>query len=183
MEKNLKNLFGTNSQSDEKSLEFLTAALEKNNLPGFDYLEFKQSLAALFEMKLDEITAFKSSFATASMMGLTKLKLLESGEHYRGVLRREKEQFDTALAGQTKQRVEDKATEVAALKQEITNFKKQIEDLENKILTAQKTIDGADETIKSEKEKIEKSRSNFENTYQSVLNQIEKDLENINKYL
>ncbi len=183
MERNLKNLFGSVTGLDEKSLEFLTLALEKSNLPGFDYIEYKQSLAALTEMNLEEATAFKSSFVTAATMGLTKAKLLESGEHYKGVLRKEKDQFDVALQNQTKQKVDSKVQEIAALKSDMERFKNQIIDLENKILEAQKTVDGADEIIKIEKEKIEKNQTNFENTYQSILNQMNKDLENINKYL
>jgi len=40
MQKNLTALFGENHLLDEKSVAFLTNALEKNNLPGFDYIEF-----------------------------------------------------------------------------------------------------------------------------------------------
>ena len=78
MQKDLKSLFGATHGLDEKSLNFLVKALEKNNLPGFDYIEFKQSLGSLLSMDMLEETAFKSVFATATSVGLTKDKLLIS---------------------------------------------------------------------------------------------------------
>jgi adenine-specific DNA methylase len=87
---NLKKAFSKAENMDEKSLDFLTKALQKGNLPGFDYLEFKQSLEALHAMNMDESLAFQSAFATASTMGLTKEKLLKSVSHYQKVLEQEK---------------------------------------------------------------------------------------------
>ena len=76
MQSKLKSIFGNHHGLDERSINVLTKALENANLPGFDYLEFKQSLAALTQMNMDEAMAIKSAFATASTMGLTKEKLL-----------------------------------------------------------------------------------------------------------
>ena len=42
MQKDLQSIFGQVTGLDDKSIQFLTQALSKNNLPGFDYLEFKQ---------------------------------------------------------------------------------------------------------------------------------------------
>ena len=74
----MKDIFGTHHGLDERSMESLVGALERENLPGFDYLEFKQALERLQAMDMAEETAFKSAFATASTMGLTKDKLLKT---------------------------------------------------------------------------------------------------------
>ncbi|MEZ4920023.1 MAG: hypothetical protein R2792_13045 [Saprospiraceae bacterium] len=76
----------TSDNTDEKSLTFLTQAIEKNNLPGFDYFEFKRAVSSLLQMDIDEATAYKSAFATAATMGLTKDKLLETASYYRNVV-------------------------------------------------------------------------------------------------
>ena len=183
MQSKLKKLFGDSHGLDEKSVDFLTKALEKSNLPGFDYLEYKQSLAALSEMKLDEPTSFKSAFATASTMGLTKQKLLETAVHYKEVLQREKLQFDEAMAKQMDQRVKSKEVEVEKLKKQIEEYKIKIRQLEEKIAKSQDTIDHADEHIQAAKEKIETARDNFQFTLQSIVNQIDKDIENIKAFL
>ncbi len=183
MQKDLKKVFGNTHGLDDKSVSFLTNALEKNNLPGFDYIEFKQSLAALSAMDMDEITAYKSAFATASTVGLTKSKLLETATHYKGILSKEKKQFDQAMKNQIQQKVAGKREEVEKLKQQIQAHRQKIAQLEDQIGKYQNTVDNADAEINAAKEKIEATQKGFEFTHQSILNQIDKDVENINTYL
>lgn len=183
MQKNLKALFGEHHGLDGKSVDFLTTALAKNNLPGFDYLEFKQSLGALADLSMDEETAIKSAFATAATLGLTKEKLIKTAEHYKKILNTEKSQFDAALQKQIQQKVASKQTEVQKLKSQVEDYKKKIKQLEEKILSSQRIIDSADETIRAAKEKIEGTRDNFETALQSINNQINKDIENIQNFL
>ncbi|MCI5083331.1 MAG: hypothetical protein MRY78_16660 [Saprospiraceae bacterium] len=183
MHKDLKSLFGSHHGLDDKSIEFLTKALEKNNLPGFDYIEFKQSLGALSGMGMDEGTSFKSAFATASTMGLTKDKLLKTADHYKKILANEKKQFDAALQKQLQQRVDSKVQEVEKLKKKVEEYKEKIRQLEEQIAKSQNTIDHADEHIQGAREKIEQTRENFEYALQSILNEINKDVENIETFL
>ncbi|MFK8103941.1 MAG: hypothetical protein AB8G15_15515 [Saprospiraceae bacterium] len=183
MQNNLKSIFGNNHGLDDRSIDFLTRALEKSNLPGFDYLEFKQSVAALAQMNIEEETAIKSAFTTAATMGLTKDKLLKTAGHYKEILAKEKIQFDTALQNQIQQKVAGKQAEVAKLKEQIVKHQEKIKQLQAQIEKSQLTIDGADEQINTEQSKLEETRDNFETTHQSILNQINKDIENIERYL
>ena len=183
MQKDLKSLFGDHHGLDEKSIQSLTTALAKNNLPGFDYLEYKQSLGALVKMNMDEETAFKSAYATAATVGLTKEKLLKTADHYKNVLQNEKDQFDKALQKQIDQRVKSKKAEVEKLKKQIEEYKLKIQQLEEKIAKSQSTIDNADQHIQEAVDKIETTQTNFDHTLQSVVNQINQDIENIQKYL
>ncbi|MEL6635714.1 MAG: hypothetical protein AAFW73_22425 [Bacteroidota bacterium] len=183
MQKDLKKVFGNTHGLDEKSVDFLTKALERNNLPGFDYIEFKQALAALEELQMDEATAFKSAYTTAATVGLTKHKLLETAGHYKNVLSKEHQQFAQAMQKQIQQRVGDKKQEVEKLKQQINVHKEKIAQLQEQIARFQHTVDNADAEINQAREKIEKTRNDFEYAHQSILNQIDKDIENINKYL
>ncbi len=176
-------MFGSTHGLDEKSLTFLIKALEKNNLPGFDYIEFKQSLGNLLAMDIDEITAYKSVFATAMSMGLTREKLLKTANHYKQVLEKERTQFEGALKNQMEQRVQSKLEEVEKLKKQVKDYRKKIEELESRITKAQSTIDHADEHIQQAKSKIEETKNAFEFTHQSIINQIGHDVENIENYL
>lgn len=168
---------------DEKSVEFLTNALEKNNQPGFDYLEFKLSLAKMSAMGMGEDTAYRSTFAAGSTVGLTKEKLLTTAIFYKKVLEKEKEQFDVALNNQLQKRVNSKQQEVEKLKNQIETWKAQIETLQAQIAKSQTTIDTADEQIQAEMQKINATRESFLHTHQSILNQIDLDLETINRLI
>ncbi|MCB0585931.1 MAG: hypothetical protein KDD06_11480 [Phaeodactylibacter sp.] len=183
MQQNVKTLFNAGKGLDERSINSLTKALEKSNLQGFDYIEFKQSLGKLQAMDMDEATAYKSAFVTASTMGLTKEKLLKTAEHYKKVLFNEKQQFDQALQKQMQQRVESKRTEVEKMKKQVEEYKAKIQQLEEKIAQAQNTIDHADEHIQAAREKIETTKEAFESALRSILNEIDKDIENINTIL
>ncbi len=183
MNKNLKGFFGENHGLDPKSVASLAKALEKNNLPGFDYIEFKQSLAALASMDMDEGMAYRSAFATAATVGLTKEKLLQTAQHYQNVLTKEKQSFDAAVKKQIETKLGSKYKEVEKLKKQIEDWKKQIAKLEDQIAKSQATIDNADADLSGAKEKIEATKTSFEHTFQSIVNMIKKDTDNINTYL
>lgn len=183
MAKDLKSLFGQGEGLEEKSLNFLTSALEKNDLQGFDYIEFKQSLGNLRSMNLDEATATKSVFATASSVGLTKEKLLSSANHYKNVLNKEKQQFDAALQKQMQQRVQSKLGEVKQLKTQKEEFRLKIQELEEKIAKAERSIQNASSEIEEAKQRIQATNDNFASTYQNIINQIDEDIQNINAFL
>ena len=183
MAKDLRIIFGDMHGLDEKSVDTLTKALNNANLPGFDYLEFKQSLGALSGLNMDEAMAIKSAFATAATMGLTKIKLIETAQHYKSVLAGERNKFQQALDNRVQARVEGKKLEIERLKKQVEEYKTKIKQLEDQIIKHQSTIDSADSDIQSEVEKIEGIHRNFEEAHQSILNQIDKDILNINQHL
>ncbi|MCC7505403.1 MAG: hypothetical protein IT259_08885 [Saprospiraceae bacterium] len=177
-----KSLFSAEGL-DDRSLEFLTAAIEKNNLPGFDYLEFKRAVVALKDLKLDEATAYKSAFTTASTLGLTKEKLTETAGYYRNVVAKEKEQFDQALEKQTASKVAARQDDIKRLRDQIERHKTEIARLQDEIAAYLKEAEQAESSVKLEGEKIEKSRGAFEKTHAALLLQIDRDIENIHKMI
>lgn len=179
----MKNMFGTHHGLDERSMESLVAALERENLPGFDYLEFKQALERLQALNMAEDVVFKSAFATASTMGVTKDKLVKTAGHYKQVLAREKKSFDNALAKQVDAKVKGKRKEVETLRKKLTQYEAKIKELENLKAAAEKTIAEADETIKAAQDSINDVHNRFEVTLNALVNQIDKDIDDINTYL
>lgn len=177
-----KSLFSAEGL-DDRSLEFLSNAIEKNNLPGFDYFEFKRAVAALLQMKLDEATSYKSAFATAATVGLTKDKLIETAGYYRNVLLKEKEQFDKALESQNSTKVTSREQEIKRLRDQIERHKAEISRLQDEMAGYLNQIDQAESAVKQEAEKLEKTKKSFELTHQSVLLQIDRDVESMHKYL
>ncbi len=177
-----KSLFAAEGL-DDRSLEFLTAAIEKNNLPGFDYFEFKRAVVALRELQLDEATAYKSAFTTASTLGLTKEKLAETAAYYRNLVAKEKEQFDLALEKQTATKVAGRQEDVKRLRDQIERHKLEVTRLQDEIAAYLKEIEQAEAAAQLEGEKIEKNRSAFEKTHQALLTHLDRDIENIQKIL
>lgn len=183
MQSDKRALFSNINQLDAKSVDFLLAAIERNNMPGFDFLEFKMAVNKLRQMNMDDPTAFKSAFVTASTLGVSKEKLLQTGRHYLEVLTKEKTQFDSALKKQLDKRVNLKKQEVESLKAQIQQWEDQIRELQAKIENARTLIDEAQGKIEEELKKIENTRQNFESTHQAILEEVARDIENIEKYL
>jgi chromosome segregation ATPase len=168
---------------DAKSLEFLVQAIEKNNLPGFDYLEFKRAIFQLKNMNLDESTAHKSAFATAATLGITKEKLIETAGYYRNLVEKEREHFAQALEHQNNTKVFGKEQEIKRLKDQIERHKIEIARLQDEIAGYLNQVSSAEETVKQESEKLDKARTAFEKAHQWVLLAIDKDVEQMHKHL
>lgn len=179
----IKNMFGDNHGLDEKSVDFISKAIEKANLPGFDYVEFKQALSNIAKMNIDEATAFKSAYGTAMTMGLTKEKLLETANHYKAIVSKEREQFDVASEKQKDLKIGDNLRQVQDMNKKILDNELKIKQLQDEIETLRVKVRGMDYEREQAYGKIEEAKTKFTFAHQSILNQIEKDIENIQKYL
>ena len=126
---NLKDLFAVTSEMNEKVLLKLLTAIKDGQQKDFDYLKFKQSYKSLCQMGMDESTAAKSAFLTASTMGLTKDKLLNTVQHYKNLLNKEKEQFAVALKNQIANNIDAKALEINRLQERTEENKRKIQQL------------------------------------------------------
>ncbi|MFN4079371.1 MAG: hypothetical protein ACK4NS_00595 [Saprospiraceae bacterium] len=168
---------------DARSLEFLVLAIEKNNLPGFDYYEFKRSVSALMRDGLDEAVAYKSAFTTAAQVGLTKEKLIETANYYRDVIGKEKSHFESALNEQTAQKVLAKESEIKRLQDQIDRNKAEIARLQDEIGGYLNQIEQATTSRNLESEKLQKAHKAFEQTHAAVLLQMDQDIERIHRIL
>lgn len=184
MQESLIKIFAEADPSlDEKSLQFLARILVKNDQSGFDYLEFKQSLKALKAMNMDEVTAMKSAYTTATTMGLTKDKLLASALHYQKLLSIEREHFNEELKRQLDKKVGGQIEEADSLKQTLTEIEAQIADLQNKAIQAKKTLGELESSISQEKGKLEETKAAFESTLEGLVRLIDVDIKQIDKHI
>jgi flagellin-like hook-associated protein FlgL len=177
-----KSLFSAEGL-DDRSLEFLVNAIEQNNLPGFDYFEFKRAVVNLQEMQLEESIAYKSAFTTAATVGLTKDKLVETANYYRNLLLKEKDQFETALSAQHANKIHAREADVKRLQDQIERHKAEVSRLQDEIGGYLNEVEAAQTQMSVDAEKLDKARSNFDKAHQAVLLHIDRDVENIHKYL
>ena len=99
------------------------------------------------------------------------------------MVEKEKEQFDKALNNQTATKITDREVEAKRLRDQIERHKAEIARLQDELVGYLNQIDQAEAAVKSENEKLNKAKTAFEKTHQSVILQIDKDIENIHKYL
>lgn len=184
VEKTVKPVVQAPSGSvDEKITDALFKALADNNMQGFDYFEFRQSLQTLSKMPLDEATQYKSAFATASTMGVTKEKLLESADYYQKVLLKEKDKFDNAVKGQSDSNVIKRKQEMETLQKTILEKSATIKRLTEEIDSHNKLIEDIQKTISEAEGKINDTVQNFEISFNAVSGAILQDIEKMKVHL
>ncbi len=178
-----KDLFANAENLDARSLEYLAQAIERANLPGFDYYEFKRAVATLASMQIDEATAYKSAFTTAATVGVTKEKLLETAGFYVNLVEKEQGKFAEALQNQFETKVAARETDSKRLRDQIARHEADVQRLNEEIAAYRQQIESLETAAKAEGEKLAKQKEAFEFTQKSVLLQIQRDIETMHKLL
>jgi len=120
---------GAAGQVTDKFMSILLAAMDKNNLEGFDYLEFKQALKNLENMPMDEKTRYQSAFAMAKTMNVTPAHLVKTAGHYVAILNQEEQKFGQALTAQRSKQIGGREKQMADLEKGIKAKADQIQRL------------------------------------------------------
>jgi hypothetical protein len=163
--------------------DILLGSMEQNNQEGFDYLEYKKSLQTLAKMSMDEQTRYFSAYAAAQAMGITAEKLVNSAQFYSNVLKKEEEKFQIAHQAQREKQIGGKEKAITDLEATIKAKGEQIARLTEEIRIHQEEMGKMKDEISESVIKIETTMNDFQTTYHDLLSQIEKDIENMKKYL
>lgn len=173
----------TEAQASEKFVNSLLKAIEANNLEGFDYLEYKQSLKSLASMEMDEETKFNSAFAMAKTMGASKNALIESANHYLKILKTEEGKFNDAYQKQQQKQVVERQEKLKLTENSIKKKEEQIKRLQEEIKASKIQLELKQKEIDDAAVKVGQTRDQFLASYNKVSEQISVDIERMNKYL
>jgi len=168
---------------DPKFVDILLKAIEKNNMDGFDYLEYKQSLQSLQGMSMDDATRYKSAFAMAKTMGATPEKLLKSANHYINILKKEESKFKEALVNQRKSQIQGREAKIKSVETSIQEKKAQIKKLMQEIEKKEKELEKLKTEINKSAAKVESTNERFHLALNVVMSQITHDLEKMKEFL
>ena len=168
---------------NDKFMNVLIKAINDQDLPSFDYLEFKESLKSLSKMKMDEQTRFQSAFAVGKTMGATPQKLIDAANFYIKVLGDEDAKFQQALVNRQSTQVDGGKKELAQLEKNIQARKKQIEDLNKQIELDLKKREELKQQVQNASGKMTKTKNDFSVTYNHLVGQIRADIEKMKRYL
>ena len=167
----------------EKFMQALSGAMEAANLDGFDYFEFKQALANLKNVPIDEPTRYKSAFAMSQAMGVTAGKLQSTAQHYLDVLQNERSKFNQAADNQRNTQVGSKQSEVQNLETMMQQKAEMIQKLTAEIAQHRQDVEKIKTDIAQATVKVEQTQRDFEATYNAVVGQIQADAQNMKNYL
>lgn len=161
----------------------LSKEVEKANLPGVDYFEFKQSMAGMSTLNLPPATLVGAAFGALQHSGLTKKILIDSLNHYINLIEGEKSHFDQELAKMGDGRINGVQSVLNNTKTAIDNKRKQIEKLELEIADLEKVVVEREKELETLSYTMRKKEADFVVTSSAFLSQLHADLELIEKSL
>lgn len=168
---------------NEKFMQVLFGALEKANLPGFDYLEYKQALGQLITMPMDEATRYKSAYAMAQTMGVTAEKLVNTALHYLDVLKQEEGKFNQTADAQRLNQIESRNANVKNLNDIVAQKEEQIRKLSAEIAGHKQQLQQTQTEIGQAETKMAQTKSDFSQAINTITSQIQMDITNMKNYL
>ncbi len=161
---------------DEKFVQMLMKVIADNNLPGLDYIEFKQAIDAMNSAQIDEKTKYMTTFIVYAQQGCTKEVLLSSVDKYMSVIKNEVTQFDNELKSQREEKVQSKLAQVEEARKKVADLTKAITDANNFILKAS-------QEAQQESLNLQIVEANFKKSADRVLGMLEGDKGKINNYI
>ena len=173
----------SNGSVNEKFMEVLFGALEKANLPGFDYLEFKQALTQLSTMPMDEATRYKSAYAMAQTMGVKAENLINTALHYLDVLKQEEGKFNQTADAQRLNQIDGRNATIKSLGDIIQQKEVQIKKLTDEIEAHKQQFQQTQLEMSQAESKMNQTKSDFTAAQNAIINQIQMDITNMKNYL
>lgn len=170
---------------DSKFLDHFAALLNKSNIPGPDYFEYKQVLKNMESLQLSEEKLFLAAWASFMAMGGVKETaiLQSSGEQYLKILEGDRDSFLKDVEKAINERVGSLKKEQFNLEENNRRYADEIEKLQQKIEENKNRMGQISSEINEQTTKINQNKDGYETTFSSFTNQIRLDLEKINKYL
>lgn len=174
---------GKKGKVSSKFTEVLLGSMEKADLEGFDYLEYKKSLQSLAKMPMDEATRYKSAYAMAQTMGVSPDKLVQTAQHYINTLHKEEQKFEQALQAQKEKQIGSKLQQYKQLEQLVAKKAEQIKLLTQEIEQHQGQMEATKSEVSDASVKIETTKNNFIASYNMLVAKIQEDIDKMKQYL
>ena len=168
------------SEADiDKFEQHFSGLFERSNLPGPDYYEFWKMMETLEAHVPDEKTRMAAVFATLSIQGLTKQKLLETAAQYKQIVETDRTEFEKAASDKASQEVQGRQQQLADLEKKIAEHAATIKKLTEEITAAQQQTGQIKAQITESEQKITSSRQGYQLACSAIINKIETDLQKI----
>ena len=152
------------------------------NLPGPDYIEFKNVAAGLVDITPDESMQMKGAFNVLkrSYPNFTKQIILDSIDTYISIVNEEKEKGKKECEDLRKTKIGDKINSINNMKQSASEILKQIDELKKKYESINADIHKLEVEVTEDTNEINSKETIFNNSVQSVINTLNSDKTKVN---
>ena len=167
----------TDGEVDKEIETKIWEMIVAKNLPGPDYIEFKNVASGLTEIVPDENLRLKGAFNVLlkSYPNFSKEIILNSIDTYIGIVGEEKEKGRKECEDLRKTKIGNKEARIKELKENSADILRQIEELRKKNDAINQETVELEEEIRKSTEEIDRKERIFESSVQSVINTLESD--------
>lgn len=170
--------------ADEEMVQRLWQVIIEENLPGPDYVELKNNVAAISESGLttDELQMFKAAYNVLkrSYPQLSKEIILKSIETYREIIEKEKKNGMEQFEELRKTRVGSKNAEIEALKSRRTALENEIKKKREELGEIAINLDKLEGEVQENTSEINLQIQKFESSIKKVLQVLDSDKNKVN---
>lgn len=168
------------SQADmDKFEKHFEKLFDQANLPGPDYFEFWKMMETLEAHIPDEKARIAAVFASLSIQGLSKQKLIESATHYKMVLQKDKAEFERAFNQKVNAELDNRKKHIADLEKKIAANSEMIQKLTQEITASQKNIATLKSEIVMEEQKLMVNKGGYTVACEAMMKHIHDDIQKI----
>lgn len=170
---------------DAKFAEHFANVLAKNNLPGPDYFEFRETLRSLSSLGLNEDQQYQAAWASFKALGgAPEVALLAStANQYLAVLGKDREGFGQSVEAAIAERVGGLQREQQQLQADTEALTQQLAAMQQKLAANATRLAAIGGEVAEQSGKLNQNRQNYEATYGHFTSQIREDLAKIARYL
>lgn len=175
-------------EPDAKFAAHLASVLEKANLPGPDYFEFREILKNLSQLGLSEEKQFGAAWASFRAMAGTAsgngaAVLTGSARQYLTTLQADRDAFLKSAEAAVAEKVGSLQQERTRLQAENETLTKQLQELQNRLKTNAERLHAIGGEIDGQNVRIQQNRQAYEATFAAFSEQIKADVARIETYL
>ncbi|WP_143310770.1 hypothetical protein [Chitinophaga vietnamensis] len=163
----------------DKFEQHFNALFERSNFPGPDYYEFWKMMDALEAHVKDESARMSAVFATLSIQGLTKNKLIETAAQYKQIIAQDRSNFEAAVNEKASSEIDGRQQQLAALQKKMANNAALIQQLTKEITDAQNESEQLKEQIAAQEQRIVANRQGYQVACEAMIRKINTDIQKI----
>jgi uncharacterized phage infection (PIP) family protein YhgE len=170
---------------DAKFAEHLAGVLAKNNLPGPDYFEFRETLRSLSSLGLSEDQQYQAAWASFKALGGAPEVTLLAGtaNQYLAILGKDREAFGQSVEAAIAERVGGLQREQQQLQADTEALTQQLAAIQQKLAANATRLAAIGGEVAEQSGKLNQNCQNYEATYGHFTSQIRDDLAKIARYL
>lgn len=175
----------TTGSVDPKFAEHFSNVLAKNNPPGPDYFEFRETLRSLMNLGLPEDKQYQAAWASFKALGGGSdiTTLTNTANQYIAALNKDREAFGKSVEAALAERVGGLQNEQKRLQTENEALAKQLVEIQKQIDANTTRLSAIGGEVNEQSAKITQNQQNYETTFAHFTDQIKGDITKMGQYL